>query len=51
MNRKRNNGEDYEIYRANLKIESKALTNKLKGGIIWNYITDAPYYGSMKRGL
>ena len=53
MNRKRSKGEDYELYRANLKIESAALKEKLDGGVIWNHTTDTPYFGSLKtlRGI
>ena len=49
MNRKRMNGEDYNVYRANLKIESEALTTKLNGGVIWNFTMNTPFFGSMKQ--
>ena len=48
MNRKRGKGEDYELYKANLKIESAALTKKLNGGVVWNYTTNTPYWESLK---
>jgi len=48
VNRKRSKGESYELYRANLKIESEALQKKLNGGVIWNFTEDTPFFGSMK---